>query len=94
MADFVLKKRKDFVFEIDGAKGQFTLPGRSSLSFDDVALFDRLRRTEADTTQRGNIIKEFILKYAPGLEELDLADMAYLDIMQAYEIAQGRALGE
>jgi len=93
MADFVLKKRKDFVFEVDGVEGEFTLPGRSALTFDDVALFDRLR-SEEDTTMRGSIIKEFILKHAPGLKKLDLADMAYLDIMQAYEIAQGRALGE
>ena len=72
MADFIVRKRRDFVFAVEDAPEKtFTLPAISSLGFEDVKLVTKANEEE-DIVKRGKLIQEFILKYAPGLAELGL----------------------
>lgn len=95
MADFIVRKRRDFVFAVEDAPDQtFTLPAISSLGFEDVKLVTKANEEE-DIVKRGELIQEFILKYAPGLEDLGLGGMEYFEIYNAYGLAMGRnRLGE
>ena len=95
MADFIVRKRRDFVFAVEDAPDQtFTLPAISSLGFEDVKLVTKANEEE-DIVKRGELIQEFILKYAPGLEDLGLGGMEYFEIYNAYGLAMGRnKLGE
>ena len=95
MADFIVRKRRDFVFAVEDAPDQtFTLPAISSLGFEDVKLVTKANEEE-DIVKRGQLIKEFILKYAPGLEDLGLGGMEYFEIYNAYGLAMGKnQLGE
>lgn len=95
MADFIVRRRRDFVFAVEDAPEKtFTLPGPSSLSFEDAAITEPLNR-ETDIAKRGEIIKRFVLKFAPGLEALDIGDLDYVEIYNAYILAVGREkLGE
>lgn len=95
MTDFIVKKRRDFVFALEDAPDKtFTLPALSSLGFDDVALVTQANE-EKDIVKRGALIQEFILKYAPGLADLGLGGMEYFEIYNAYGLAMGKKqLGE
>ena len=95
MADFIVRKRRDFVFAIEDAPEKtFTLPALSSLSFDDAGEIVRIN-DEADIVRRGELIRDFLLKHAPGLKSLGLSGMEYFEIYNAYSLAQGRnRLGE
>ena len=95
MADFIIKKRSDFVFAIEDAPEQtFTLPALSRLGFEDAALMAQIN-DESDLVERGKLIEGFLLKYAPGLKDLDVSGMEYFEIFNAYGLAMGRnRLGE
>lgn len=95
MADFIVRKRRDFVFAVEDAPEKtFTLPAISSLGFEDVKLVTKANEEE-DIVKRGKLIQEFILKYAPGLADLGLGGMEYFEIYNAYGLAMGRKqLGE
>ena len=95
MADFIVRKRRDFVFAVEDAPEQtFTLPALSSLDFEDAEL---LVKADAETNivKRGKIIKNFVLKHVPELKDLGLSGMEYFEIYNAYGLAMGRNnLGE
>ena len=95
MADFIVRKRRDFVFALEDAQEQtFTLPALSSLGFEEAKLLTQINE-ETDIVKRGELIQEFILKYAPGLADLGLGGMEYFEIYNAYGLAMGRdKLGE
>lgn len=95
MADFIVRKRRDFVFAVEDAPDKtFTLPALSSLGFDDVKLITRANEEE-DIEKRGALIQAFILEHAPDLKDLDLGAMVYFEIYNAYGLAMGRnKLGE
>lgn len=95
MADFIVKKRRDFVFAVETAPDQtFTLPASSALEFEDAKLM-AAAAAEDDIVKRGEIIKAFVLKYAPGLKQIGLSGMEYFEIYNAYALAMGRdRLGE
>lgn len=95
MADFTLKRRKDFVFSLEDDPGKtYTLPALKSLSFEDAQIMTRIDE-EKDLVKKGNLIRDFILKYAPDLEDADLGGMEYFEIFNAYGLNEGKeALGE
>lgn len=94
MADFVLSRKKDFTFALDSDGGKvYTLPPITSLPFEDVQLLTKANE-ETDFVKRGNMIKKFILEYAPELEEIGLGAMEYFDIYNAYGINYGKQAGE
>jgi hypothetical protein len=95
MADFVLKKRRTFVFALeDDPEKTYTLPALKSLSFEDAQLMTKID-DEKSIVKKGNLIKEFILKYAPELKGKTLGDMEFFEIFNAYGLNEGKAeLGE
>ena len=95
MADFIVKKRSDFVFALEDAPEQtFTLPALSRLGFEDAALITKIN-DESDIVKRGKLIKDFVLRYAPGLNGVGVSGMEYFEIFNAYSLAMGKSrLGE
>ena len=90
---FVLKKKADFEFQIEGSERIYTIPAIDTLSFDDVAALQRIRGSE-DL----NLIKETFQKVlfdkCEGLNEANLSDYQLLMILQAYQKEQGLDTGE
>lgn len=95
MADFIVRKRRDFVFAIDTAPEQtFTLPDINSFGFEDAKLLTQISE-EKDIVNKGKLIEEFLLKFAPALKDMGLSGMEYFEIFNAYGLAMGRnKLGE
>ena len=95
MADFIVRKRRDFVFAMEDAPDKtFTLPDISSLGFEDAKLMRQISGVE-DIVEQGKLVESFLLKFVPELEKLGTSDMEYLEIYNAYGLAMGRKrLGE
>lgn len=95
MADFIVRKRRDFVFAIEDAPDRtFTLPDISNLGFEDAKMMRQIS-DEKDLVEQGKLIESFLLKFVPELEKLGTSDMEYLEIYNAYGLAMGRKrLGE
>lgn len=95
MADFIVRKRRDFVFAIEDAPDKtFTLPDMSSLGFEDAKLLRQISGEE-DLVEQGKLVKSFLLKFVPALMDMGLSDMECLEIYNAYGLAMGRKrLGE
>ena len=95
MADFTLKRHKDFQFSLDdNPEKVYVLPALRSLGFEDVQVMTKID-DEQDIVKRGNMVRDFILKYAPELEDLNLGGMEYFEIFNAYGLHEGREnLGE
>jgi len=95
MADFTLKKRKDFTFALeDNPEETYTLPALKSLSFEDAQTMTKID-DEKNIVKKGNLIRGFILKYAPELADKGISDMEFFEIFNAYGLAAGRSeLGE
>lgn len=95
MADFIVRKRRDFVFAVEAAPEQtFTLPALSSLGFEEAKLLTQINE-ETDIVKKGGLVKEFLLKHAPALKDMGLSGMEYFEIYNAYGLAMGRnKLGE
>lgn len=93
MADFVMKKKKAFTFALEDHPGHtYEIPALSSLSFEDARILTEADK-EQDLVQRGKIIREFILKFAPDLKSL--SDMEFFEIYNAYALFVGHAqMGE
>ena len=94
-ANFVLKKRKDWSFALaDDPEKTYTLPALSGLSYEEA---ERMKKIGSMTeiTEQGPLIKDFILSYAPELAKMDIGDMEYYEIFNAYGISEGKEkLGE
>ena len=95
MADFTLKKRKAFVFALeDNPEQTYTLPSLKNLSFEDAQTMTKIDE-EKNIVKKGNLIRGFILKYAPALADKNISDMEYFEIFNAYGLNEGREeLGE
>lgn len=86
---YKIKKAQPFV--IEGENGKYMIPAFSTLSTEDMA--EILQMTpETPTAERMQIMKRFLLKFAPGLETEELGDIGYSQIFAAYEKEQN--LGE
>ena len=95
MADFVLKKRKDFTFALeDTPEKTFTIPALKSLSLEDAELMTKID-DEKKVTKKGTMIREFICRFAPELKEMNIGGMEWFEIFNAYALSQGgQDLGE
>lgn len=95
MADFIVRKRRDFVFAVEDAPDKtFTLPDMNSLEFEDAKLLRQIS-DEEDLVEQGKLVEEFLLKFAPGLKALHLSGMEMFAIYNAYGLAMGKKkLGE
>lgn len=94
MANYIIRKRTDFTFALDGADTVYTLPALSRLSFAEAELMQKINQAE-DLEKRGKLVKDFILKHAPELKDADIGDMEYFSIFNEYALSEGRAkLGE
>lgn len=97
MANFTLRRQEDFTFDLEGdPKTVYTIPASSNLDFKDAQLIANFG-SEKTLEKQGELVKEFILKYAPGLAEKGLSDMGYYAIITAYiehSQAQNGTLGE
>ena len=95
MADFIVRKRRDFVFALEDAQEQtFTLPALSSLGFEEAKLLTQINE-EKDIVKKGGLVEKFLLTYAPALKDMGLSGMEYFEIYNAYGLAMGRnKLGE
>ena len=72
----------------------YELPALSQLSYEEAKEMQEIG-SMTDITEQGPLIKEFILSYAPDLEEMGLGDMEYYEIFNAYGLSEGREkLGE
>lgn len=95
MADYIVRKPRGFTFALEeNTEKTYTLPALSQLSFAEA---DMMRKIDsADSLEkRGKLIKEFILKHAPDLEEAGIGDMEYFSIFNSYGMSEGKAkLGE
>lgn len=82
---YVIPKVKPFV--IKGAKGEYLIPAFSTLSVEDVS---EVMGLKADTpvAERVEATKNFLLKFAPELEEEELGDVGFSMIFAAYEKEQ------
>lgn len=94
MANYIIRKRTDFTFALDGADTVYTLPALSRLSFAEAELMRKINQAE-DLEKSGKLVKDFILKHAPELKDADIGDMEYFSIFNEYALSEGRAkLGE
>jgi hypothetical protein len=97
MANFTLRKHEDFTFVLeDDPKTVYTLPAASNLGFKEAQLMANFG-DETTIEKQGELVKEFILKYAPELEDKGLGDMEYYAILNAYiehNQNQKKGLGE
>lgn len=95
MADFIVRKRNDFVFAIEDAPEQtFTLPALSRLDFEDAKTLSQINE-ESDVVKRGKLVQNFVLKFAPGLKDLGVGGLEFFEIFNAYSLSMGRSqLGE
>lgn len=95
MADFTLKRRKDFCFSLEEEPNKvYVLPALKSLSFEDAQAMTKIDE-ESDIVKKGNLVRDFILKYAPELEDKNLGGMEFFEIFNAYGLNEGKeTLGE
>ena len=89
-ANFTLKKRKDWSFALeDDPKKIYTLPALSGLSYEEAEKMKKIG-SMTDITEQGPLVKEFILSYAPDLNDKGLGDMEYYEIFNAYGLSEGK----
>lgn len=86
---YKIKKAQPFI--IEGQNGKYMIPAFSSLSTEDMGEILQLK-PETPTAERMQILKRFLLRFAPELENEGLGDMGYSQIFTAYEKEQN--LGE
>jgi len=91
---FTLRKRQAFMFALeDEPETTYSIPSLKSLSFEDAKAMTKID-DEEDIVKKGKLIRDFILKYAPGLKDKELCDMEYFEIFNAYGLNEGQGLGE
>ncbi len=90
---YVLKKKADFEFQIEGNEKVYTIPAVDTLSIDEV---DALQQIQGSSDL--NLIKDTFQKVffdkCEGLGEAGLSDYQLLILLQAYQKEQGMATGE
>lgn len=86
---FKIKKAQPFV--IEGVHGKYMIPAFSTLSADDMEEIFKLT-PETPSAERMQIMKRFLLRFAPELAKENLGDVGYSQIFNAYEKEQN--LGE
>lgn len=90
---FILKKKADFEFQIEGSEKIYTIPAIDTLSLDEVEALEKIRGSEDLKLIKDTFQKVFFDKCA-GLSEAGLSDYQLLMVLQAYQAEQGVAAGE
>ena len=93
MAAFILKKKADFEFQIEGSDKIYTIPAIDTLSLDEVETLRGIR-TQNNLKENMETFKKVILDKCEGLAEANLSDFQMLLILRAYEESQGEKAGE
>lgn len=95
-ATVILRPQAAFVFALEEGGREFELPAVSSCGFDDVAAFKQINDLTGDPVRQGEVCKNFILKWAPGVQDeltrLHLGEQVFFSIFTAYNRSQ--ELGE
>lgn len=91
----IIGAAEPFSFQLQGhPEKTFVIPPISCVGYKDVELFNKIN-DEEDFEKRGELVKSFILKYAPEVEDLVAGEMMYFEIFNAYGLEQGKNnLGE
>ena len=87
---YKIKKAQPFIIEGQNGK-KYLIPAFNSLSADDVSEIMGLT-LDTPSEKRIGILKRFLLRFAPELENEGLGDVGYSQIFAAYEKEQN--LGE
>lgn len=91
MADFKLKKRVDFTFAMEGDEGTvYTIPSIKRLPFEIVQEMSKMEKEE-DLAEKFRMIREIMFELVPELEGKGLSDIELSEIMNAYDLHQGKA---
>lgn len=90
---FVLKKKADFEFQIEGDERIYTIPAIDTLSFDEVEALRKIRGSE-DLNQIKETFQKVLFDKVEGLDEANLSDYQLLIVLQAYQREQGLNTGE
>lgn len=90
---FILKKKADFEFQIEGSEKIYTIPAIDTLSLDEVEALEKIRGSEDLKLIKDTFQKVFFDK-CEGLSEAGLSDYQLLMVLQAYQAEQGVAAGE
>jgi len=88
-ASFTLKKHVDFVFDIEGVDGEFTIPALGSLTADAMQIIQNIADTK-EVAKKTELVKEFLHGYCPRLAECGIGDTDYSIIFNAYEQSQAQ----
>ena len=94
-ATFTLKKRTDFTFALEAdTEKVYHLPSLKILSFEEAKKMASIDEID-DLVKKGEAIRDYILNACPDLKDKGLGDMEYLEIFNAYAMAEGKdSLGE
>ena len=87
---FVLKKKADFEFQIEGSDRIYTIPAIDTLSFDEVEALQKIRGSE-DLGLIKDTFQKVLFDKCEGLDEEHLSDYQLLMVLQAYQKEQGLA---
>ncbi len=90
---FVLKKKADFEFQIEGSDTIYTIPAIDTLNLDEVEALRSIRGSQ-NLKKNMDTFKKVLFSKCEGLEEANLSDFQMLLILQAYEESQGEKVGE
>lgn len=90
---FVLKKKEDFEFQIEGSEKIYTIPAIDTLSLEEVDALRKLRGSD-NLSENMETFKKVLFDKCEGLEEANLSDFQMLIILQEYEKSQGQKVGE
>ncbi len=86
---YIIKKHEPFQFAVEDSPEEiFSLPTMSNLSFDDAKAIATIEEDD-DIAVRGRAIKEFIVSYNPGIEDLDIGDFEFFYIYNAWRKHEG-----
>ena len=91
MADFKLKKRVDFTFALEGDEDTvYTIPSIKSLPFETVQAMSKMEKEE-DLAVKFRMVRTILYDLVPALEDKGLSDIELSEIINAYDIHQGKA---
>lgn len=90
---FVLKKKEDFEFQIEGSEKIYTIPAIDTLTFDEVEALRSIRGSQ-NIKENMETFKNVLFAKCEGLEEANLSDFQMLLLLKAYEESQGEKVGE
>ena len=88
--NFTLKRREPWTFNIAEEPGKiYILPALSGLSYEEADKMKEIGELKT-VTEQGPMIKAFIMKYNPELEDKGVSDMEYYEIFNAYGLSEGK----